>query len=63
MIGVPSGRFTRCSRGPKGPAGPALRASSTGVMVMKMPANRIATSRIGTQVKAFSMRMRAGVTA
>ena len=54
---VPSGVETRASSGANGPCVPARSIASMGIMVMKMAANRIATSCIGAQVKAFSTRI------
>ena len=44
------------------PSRPACSIASTGMMATKMPANRFATSRIGSQVKPFAARCSSGVS-
>ena len=55
-------RVTACSRKAKLPSRPACSIASTGMMPTKMPANRMATSRIGSQVKPLASRCSSGVS-
>ena len=49
LSGAPPGPVTIATSGASAPLLPACRIASTGMMVMKMPANSLATSSIGPQ--------------
>jgi hypothetical protein len=56
-LGWPSGLVTSATSGAMAPSLPTLRMAIAGAMVMKMPANSLATSSMGPQLKEFSDRL------
>jgi hypothetical protein len=61
--GLPSGAVSAVKSHAKAPFFPASSIASTGMMQMKMPANRMATSAIGSQVNPLASRCSFGVNA